>query len=173
MRWRFQAAQIAVVSSGMTGRNGRVEELIRLQRSALIGYGSAELSQAWHLYSADGYAIIGMIAEALKEGDSGTSGVNQQIHSDSYVGPYARWIARASHAHADVRGGHTRLDRLLDRLCSFDALDRAEVLNAKVWLESREGFVSPTVVQKMNFELDNLPSAVRDQLRRMGMLDIC
>jgi hypothetical protein len=92
---------------------------------------------------------------------------------DRYVGPYARWVARTSLDEARLRDGHERLERLFDNLNSYDAIDRAETVNAKAWLRAKDGGVSSKEANEALRYLEVLPAAVSDQLRRIGMLDFC
>ena len=70
------------------------------------------------------------------------------------------------------RGGQERLNNLLLNLSSYDAIDQAEIVNAKTWLDARTGERSSERVEDMYRRLEYLPAAVREQLARMGMLDV-
>jgi hypothetical protein len=70
-----------------------------------------------------------------------------------------------------VSDAHKKLDSLVANVEDYDALDKAEVLNAKAWLTAKTGGDTYQQVARMCRYLEALPSAVTDQLRRMGMLD--
>jgi hypothetical protein len=139
----------------------------------LTDYPSFGSSQAWALYAADGYAMLGNLLEAERQGRCGTSGENSALHTESYAGPYARWVARISLAERNVNSGHERLDKLLLNLGSYDAIDQAEVLNAKAWFSAHTNSINEEYLERMYSHLERLPDAVGDQLRRMGMMDFC
>ena len=167
------AAQSSVVANAMLGRNGRAEEVIYEGKETFSSLGSASRSQAWALFAADGYAMLGKYEQAQEEGWHAVSGVNTDVHMDWYVGSYARWVSRTAISHSGVRDGHESLNRLIDNLGRYDAIDRAETINAKTWLCAKDSGVTTREVGDMFRYLEVLPWAVSDQLRRMGMLDFC
>jgi DNA-binding SARP family transcriptional activator/predicted ATPase len=170
---RLQAAQGAVLASAMLSRTSKAEELIRQRGDKFASYGSASISQAWALYSADGYAMLNMCREAEEEGIRATSGENCESHSDFCVGAYARWVARSSLPLRRVEQAQSRLDTLALSLSNYDAIDQAEVLNAKAWLDFQTGRTTSARLSEMHLHLRSLPSAIHDQLGRMGMLAFC
>jgi len=166
------ASQGALLAYAMLGQFSNAEEVIR-KTEIVLGHASPGLAQAWSLYLADALRILGKDLEAEAEAIRATTGENKQLHLDFCAGPYARWVARTSYKNGDASGGHDNLDSLVHDLARYDAIDRAEVLNAKNWLCSRTGEVLSEPLAEMNRHLECLPSAVRDQLGRMGMLDFC
>ena len=167
------AAQAALLAYAMLGRNDKVEDTIRrgAERFARVRWPGH--AQAWTLYSADAFSMMGRSAEADEEGRRATTGKNTRLHGDFCVGPYARWIARSSVASGQPMEGHARLETLLQTLTDYDAIDQAEVLNAKVWLDERTGRVSLDRVRQMQKHLGSLPPAIEDQLARLRMVDLC
>jgi hypothetical protein len=172
MGYGFQGAEASVFSYAMTGTKfDRAEELILKTSNDLAAYAPLGVSQAWTLYSADAYALMGNGLKAEEEGRRGTEGNNALMHTDFCAGAYARWIARTSLTKADREAAHEKIQCLLDGLKSYDALDQAEILNARCWLISRDQRPPAEDLEAMRRRLDVLPEAVTDQLRRMGMLD--
>jgi tetratricopeptide (TPR) repeat protein len=169
----LQAAQSALLSYAMLGKAAKVEEVIRENPAQAVGPDSPGLAQAWALYSADALRIIGKTVEAEDEGCRATTADNSQLHSDFCVGPYARWMALTG-VHRNRKAlANQQLDVLLANLHNYDAIDQAEILNAKNWLHTREGVSSSPYLDEMYNRLASLPRAVSDQLRRIGMLDPC
>lgn len=166
------AAQSSVLAYAMLGKNSEAEAFIRQQTSEFSLIRSPGRSQAWALHSADGYAMLGKLEQAEQEGRRATSGENSRLHLERFVGPYARWVARTSVSQG-LSSAHELLDTLITKLERYDAIDRAEVLNAKAWLSSRTGVVPHGQLVRMRNYLQALPSAVTDQLTCMGMLDFC
>jgi len=167
----LQASKSAIVSYAMLGRGDKAEELIRQRGEDFGNFGSLSILQAWGLYSADSYAIMGKLQEAVEEGRRATFGDRSGGHIDPWAGPYARWVARISLSLGDVNRGHETLDDLIGNLEHYDAIDKAEILNAKSWLNARTGKVSVTPTVELRKRMEGLPAAFADQLRRMGMLD--
>jgi tetratricopeptide (TPR) repeat protein len=170
--FHVQAAESAVLSYAMMGKDAQAVEMIHKRREEFANWGSIGISQAWALYSADSYAMLGRISEALQEGRRGTEGTNSQLHMDFCAGPYARWLARTGEYGLMTKATQERLDVLVLNLESYDVMDQADILNARCWLSSRDGQPLPRDVDGMLKRLNALPRAVRDQLRRMGMLDL-
>jgi tetratricopeptide (TPR) repeat protein len=170
LHYYLPAAQSSVVAYAMLGKTDQAEAFIRQRTSEFSLISSPGRSQAWALHTADGYAMLGKVEQAEQEGRRATSGVNSRVHLERFVGPYARWVARTS-VNQGLNAAHELLDTLIGKLERYDAIDRAEVLNAKAWLSAKTGVVSPMQLAKMRSYLEALPSAVTDQLSCMGMLD--
>ena len=160
-----------ILSLAMLGRDREAETGIREGTERFGSFGSIGRSQAWALHCADVYAMMGNTEQAVGAGLRGTSGVNDDVHMIRYAGPYARWVARTTLHQESARRGEDRLSKLMTGLETFDAIDRVEVLNAKTWLDAKNGNVGRDELQRMRSELRGLPTAVEDQLARIGMLD--
>jgi hypothetical protein len=117
--------------------------------------------------------MMGRTREAEEEGRRGTEGANHELHLDFCAGAYARWVARTTRTKSERMVACNRLDLLMRRLQDYDALDQADILNARCWLESRDGTVPQERLEDLLRHLAVLPVAVAEQLRRMGMLDFC
>jgi tetratricopeptide (TPR) repeat protein len=167
----LQAAKCALISQAMLGKTTLADAIIEewSPKSTKLGPG---MSQAWGLYVADAYAMMGRSHQAAEQGWS-AGGQSIGSHMDFWAGPYARWVARNSVVSRDFQHAHKVLDGLVLTLNRYDAIDQAEVLNSKCWLASRLGSLLPSDLAEMLKRLGNLPTAVGDQLRRMGMLDFC
>lgn len=165
------AMHSSVSSYAMLGKTDQAEVAIRRGAQEFGSFSLTGVSQAWALYAADGYAMLGKIEQAAQEGWRATSGENSHLHMERYTGPYARWTARTSVHLGRMSDGHKKLDSLVANLESYDALDKAEILNAKAWLSAKTGVAPCQQVARMHSYLEALPSAVTDQLRCMGMLD--
>ncbi len=164
------AMHSSVSSYAMLGKAEQAEVAIRRGAQEFGSFSLTGVSQAWALHAADGYAMLGKIEQAEQEGWRATLGGNSHLHLERYTGPYARWTARTSVHLGKMSDGHKKLDDLVANLESYDALDKAEILNAKAWLSAKTG-VSNEHVTRMRSYLEALPPAVTDQLNRMGMLD--
>jgi DNA-binding SARP family transcriptional activator/type II secretory pathway predicted ATPase ExeA len=167
----FQGSQGAALSYAMLGSTARAEEIIRRAREKLAQHGSSGVSQAWALYSADAYAMMSMSHEAEVEGHRATTGANATLHMDFCAGPYARWVARSARSKIEQVCAYRKLDSLLSALDKYDAIDQADIINARCWLDSRAGQPLDQQVEAMLGHLARLPKAISDQLRRMGMLE--
>jgi tetratricopeptide (TPR) repeat protein len=165
-------ALLSCVSSyAMLGKTDQAEAVIRKGAEDFGGDGTSAASQGWALYSADGYALLGKLEQAGLEGWRATWGGGRPLSWGRYAGPYARWTARTALSFGSVSEAHKKLDSLVAKLEDYDAIDKAEVLNAKAWLSANSGGVADQQVACMRRYLDALPPAVTDQLRCMGMFD--
>jgi tetratricopeptide (TPR) repeat protein len=170
LTYRLQAARNCVLAHAMLGRTTSAERVLQQYEQVFIGEKTGGVAQAWRLYAADGLALLGKQKEAEAQGFLGTSGDNSRLQADYYVGSYARWVARSSLSYSSTAIGHERLDALLRNLSGYDAIDQAEILNAKAWLNAHTGVASTLNPEEINTRLERLPAAVRDQLAQMEML---
>jgi len=165
------ARRSALLAFAMLGQTEKAEELMRQTRDKVVALRSQGLLQAWMLFSADAYRILGKYSEAEWETAQATTGTNAKLHLQFCAGPFARALARNAISVGNVGIASTRLDDLWAERDQFDAIDQAEIINARCWLCSRESGVSSHQTDQMNKHVNALPLAVREQLLRMGMLD--
>jgi tetratricopeptide (TPR) repeat protein len=165
------AAISTVLSYAMLGRQQEAEAALRDATETFGTFGSSGRAQAWALHTADVYAMLGKWEQAHCEGLRATSGVNDNVHMTRYAGPYARWVARTTVRTENARAGEEKLNNLLAKLDTLDVIDRAEVVNAKTWLDAKNGSSRMDALQQMRDHLRELPSAIEDQLAQIGMLD--
>jgi DNA-binding SARP family transcriptional activator len=131
------------------------------------------LQQAWLLRRADVFLLLGLRSEATASGREGVAGSMTELQSDAFAGPYARWSARiATSGGRDPGEVSQSLRGLLARGSVLDRLDQAEVINAKVWLDSRVGVILEEERREMWQRLAALPVGVTNQLRILGMLEV-
>ncbi|MEZ4411572.1 MAG: AAA family ATPase [Gemmatimonadales bacterium] len=129
--------------------------------------------QLWQLRAADVLVILGRHKEALETALSAITGEMRQIQSESLAGPFARWLAKtAANGATPTEEAQAGIDALWSRQQSLDRMDQAEVLNAKVWLDSRSGRLDEREREEMWRRLAHLPVGATNELRALGMLDI-
>jgi tetratricopeptide (TPR) repeat protein len=167
----FQAAASAALSWAMMSKPEKVEEIVQVSKVRFDSFCMAGISQAWALYSADSYAMLGRLEEAYEEGRRGTHGANAQLHMDFYAGSYARWVARTATTTESIRESKIKLELLKSDLKRFDAIDQAEVLNASCLASCRANDLDSTQIGQMIAALEKLPDAITEQWRRMGILE--
>jgi tetratricopeptide (TPR) repeat protein len=168
--WSLTASQAALLSYAMLDQRNRAGEIIQKNAERANTAGSPGASQAWTLYSADAFRIMGNMLDACEYGSRATTGENGQLHSEFCVGAYARWVALTGASQQRTEASHEELCALITRLHDYDAIDQAEILNAMNWLCNWRGGASAQYTHDMRRRLADLPSAISDQLRRMGML---
>ena len=129
--------------------------------------------QLWNLRRADVLAIVGRKKEALSAARLALVGGMRDIQSPSLAGPYSRWSAILAVGNGiDQEDARARLLALLDQERHLDHIDQAEVLNSKVWLDSKTGMVNEEERNEMWRRLANLPIGAMNELRALGMLDL-
>jgi tetratricopeptide (TPR) repeat protein len=155
---------------------GRVPEaLAALAEGALTEAHSAHpyLRQAWRLRAADVFALLGRNKEALRSARAGVTGEMSEPLSNKFAGVHGRWSAKVAVAEEtgaeNVRG---RLNRFLGTGQRLDRLDQAEVLVAKVWLDTKTGVAVEQEKAEMWRRLEALPTGIMNELRLLGMLDL-
>ncbi len=90
------AVQACVLAHAMLGNLDKADETIKKCNELFYALNSTARSQAWTLCLADAYSIMGRSELAEEQGRRATTGANNKIHMDRYIGPYARWVARTS-----------------------------------------------------------------------------
>jgi hypothetical protein len=127
--------------------------------------------QCWHLHVADVLQVLGRRREALSAARNATSGDLARLLIEGSAGPYARWKAvLASLSPQGMDEVAKDIETLRARRERLDRIDYLEVLNAKVWLESKVGRVNEDDRQEMWQLLREMPAGVSTQLERLGML---
>ena len=166
----LQGAQGTVLAYAMTGQNRtRVEDLIVETTSELANRAPSGISQAWTLIAADAYALMGQHHEAEMRARQAL----QLDHTplDFFVGAYARWLVKTSFTDADRQEAYRKIEFLLGTLARYDALDQADILAAKCWLDNKHRRFDLADFRTMQERLEALPRAAGEQLEKLGMLD--
>ncbi len=163
----------------------RADALARLGREeeATINISSAlELSRSaaspWviqmsFLMAADLYLFMGRADRAESMARSALMAGQWELLADSPAGRFARWVARlAVSGTVELGYAHNQLSALRAREQKLDRLDQAELANAIVWLETklkgtRTGGIE---LEEMWNRLAELPTAITNDLKRMGMV---
>jgi len=141
--------------------------------SALCGSTPPWVFQMWHLRKADVFALLGRDGEALRAAARVVGGTFDDLRSCEIAGPYARWIAKTAVAsNAGLAHTRTMLRAAWNEAARLDRLDQLEILNALIWLDHAEGEVVPAERDEMWNRLQELPPAVGEELRRLGMLNL-
>lgn len=131
------------------------------------------LQQAWHLRTADVLSLLGRHSKAIRAAVPGVTGEMSNLGSDAFAGPFARWSAKVAVAKlADLDATRTKIAELLEREQRLDHIDNVEVLNSKVWLDSRTGRMDDEERTKMWTLVSTLPAGATQELRSLGMLDL-
>jgi hypothetical protein len=112
--------------------------------------------------------IAGKRHEALRTAEEALEG-SQTLISPSFAGPYARWLSAVG-AGERKEGAKALIEELIVGLERFDALDKAEILCAKLKLDEDDFGVHTASRANLHSKLLNLPPAVRSQLAALEML---
>lgn len=132
----------------------------------------AWVHQSWCLRTADVLTLLGRNSEALDSARRAVTGEMLELRTDSIAGPYARWAARIAVSDGeDVTEVRKRLEEMLSCELTLDRIDQAEVMNAKVWLDSKTGAVDGSDLEEMWRRLSHLPIGATNELGRLGMLE--
>ena len=125
----------------------------------------AWLHQARGLFRADILQLSGHTAAAHLQARDALS-PTPVLHSPSFAGAFARWLALTCDAN-DRAVVVPILNDLSARMGELDALDRVDVMCARLVLGEPE---SSGVGTTLRAQLAGLPPAVTHQLQRLGML---
>jgi len=130
------------------------------------------VQQSTDLLYADAYKLLGKSARALDCGRRATHGDNYELHSISFAGRYARWVA------ATLTGGtaerpreaEPRLAGLVANRNRYDTIDRIEIIAAYLATAPHRGPLELSLAIEAKNMLARLPAAVSDQLELLGSL---
>ncbi len=173
---RFHYQQVHHLRAQAYAMQGRKTEAL----SALADGARAEghdippyLRQSWSLREADVFALLGLRRDALKSARCGVTGEMREVRSSSFTGAHARWSVQVAVAEGgDLARMQAWLKKQMATKDKLDCLDQLELLNAKVWLDSRSGSRDEQELQEMWQRLAALPPGISNELRLLGMLDI-
>ncbi len=127
------------------------------------------LHQAWNLYQADVYHLLGNRQTALRFGATGVCSESPRLHSVSFAGAFARWLAHLAVNHGKSDHALEVLRPIESELDQLDALDQLEVLCARGLL-TRDPAQIEVSAQAIARKIAELPLAVSEQLYRLGVL---
>jgi tetratricopeptide (TPR) repeat protein len=164
----IQTAYYASFASAMTGYpKGALDTMSRLR--ARVPYSIPPwLRQAWLLLEADILHLTGESAAAVAVAREGLDYRCPTLHSASFAGPFARWLAMTSTAQEERQVARVCLDSIVSNLDRHDALDQVEILSACVHLEMRRCGGTSEMRMVLKEKLAQLPYPITDQLVRLG-----
>jgi hypothetical protein len=128
------------------------------------------LWQASLLFEADILHLTGQFAAALAAARKGLDYKSLTLHSTSFAGLFARWLAMTSSAPDERRAAGVCLDSIVSKLDQHDAVDQVEILCACAHLEARRSCGSVEMRMVVKEKLAELPFPITDQLFRLGFL---
>jgi len=128
------------------------------------------LIQAWRLGKADIQLLSGRDEAAHQEARCGIGMPQIKLHESSFAGAFARWIALCSLRGGDRIDARKQLDQMITVLQTFDAIDQVEILCARRLL-STSNEESNCYFDRIRLGLGTLPPAVREQFRRLDVLE--
>jgi tetratricopeptide (TPR) repeat protein len=164
------ACYCAAFASAVRGSTQEAAELLSALERRMPGTLPPWAVQAWRLYSADVLHIAGKGVEARRAALRATVEQEFRLHAPGFAGPFARWIAVLSESPERLGQASIEVDRLLAKIRSYDAIDRAEILAASVMLNRKQAKSVVDGERMLREALQALPEAVSSQLRRLGFL---
>jgi DNA-binding SARP family transcriptional activator/tetratricopeptide (TPR) repeat protein len=165
------AVYCASFASIFVGRPFRARELIAEANAKSPDGLPLWALQAWGLYSADLNLLLGEDQECRRAALSATQGVNQTLHACGFAGAFSRWTAFLANSLASVQGALKVIGGFAAQLASYDALDKAEILAAILFLQRRYCTPSEEIKAQLFKQLETLPPAVMVQMTSLRMLD--
>ena len=129
------------------------------------------LQQVWQLNKADILMLCGKTPQAYNEATKGVSGSNHYLQSNAYAGPFARWIAVLAKTRPIV-DAQSRVEELFESIDKYDALDRVEIVAARLLLLTGSGRARINVNrerQRLREVCLNIPPAALARLSLLGL----
>ena len=161
---------VLALAYALTGEASRCQETLNGGGVLLAPFEDPILHQSWCLYCADTLQLLGNHEEAIEKARRAGVGLDADFSVATIVGKYARWTAIHGH-EVDNKQADGILDKLMKERASYDRLDQVEILNAKVWLDFRNGFGSSASREWAEHEVATMPPGVGILLQGLGMLD--
>ena len=161
------AAYSAAFAHAMVGDRAQALCTLRDEERRVARWPTPWMEQAWSLQKADILLIAGNRREALVLGRRATTGSHGSLHTISFAGPYARWVAKVAIAEGDVAEAKDRLSDLVQKVESYDMKDRLEILAASLWLDTQIGQPSAREASLFGEVLGKLPPTVAVHLERL------
>ncbi|MEO7985653.1 MAG: tetratricopeptide repeat protein, partial [Gemmatimonadales bacterium] len=160
----MQYAYSTAISHIALGRSDKACEVLRGLDSRLLGEIPPWMIQAWRLWGADVLLLARKTGDANASGHAATTGFSNRLLSNSFAGPFARWIALTNKTSPDSQPALALVQSLADRLQDFDAIDQAGVLVALRILEKARHGGTAGLTEKIRAKMQLLPRAVGNQL---------
>jgi DNA-binding SARP family transcriptional activator/tetratricopeptide (TPR) repeat protein len=164
------AAYCGALASIFKGAPTQAREFISVASSRVAGALPQWALQAWALYRADLHRLLGDEEESRVAALAATRGSNTSLHSASFAGVYCRWTASLATSPQALQSASEIVRSFVVQLSLYDALDRAEILAAFVFLQRKTGGLTHQLECLLFEQLRTLPPAVTDQLGRLGIL---
>jgi DNA-binding SARP family transcriptional activator/type II secretory pathway predicted ATPase ExeA/tetratricopeptide (TPR) repeat protein len=165
------AAYCAAAASIYMGRGTQATEFIATANSRISEGLPSWALQAWLLYSADLYLLLGDNQRAQLAGLSATQGSNATLHARGFAGIYCRWTASLAGTPRAMQSAIGVILGFVEQLNLYDALDRAEILAALVFLRRKAGQPFGDFESLLFSQLNTLPVAVTHEMGRLLTLD--
>jgi DNA-binding SARP family transcriptional activator/tetratricopeptide (TPR) repeat protein len=156
----------------LLNRTGESLEAISRQESRLPSHLPGWARQAWLLWKADVLVFADRWTDATTVARAALHAHFSALQSPAFAGSFARWTATISELDHDARRGQQIIQTLVDTLGTYDAIDRLEILCAKVYLDSADGRACKEDMGALLLMVKSFPPAVAAQLSRLRMLPL-
>jgi DNA-binding SARP family transcriptional activator/tetratricopeptide (TPR) repeat protein len=164
------AAYCGAFGSIFSNQVSRAKEFISTAESRISGGLPDWALQAWRLYSADLYLLLGDEIKSHESGLLATTGANATLHSRAFAGIFSRWTAALAGSSQGVEKAFALIRGFAMHLALYDALDRSEILASLLFLQRKNGQAFDESEALLGDQLKRLPPAVSLQMKRLGML---
>jgi DNA-binding SARP family transcriptional activator len=128
------------------------------------------IQQGWQLNKADVLLLCGKGAAAHKEATRGLTGAFQDLQSNAYAGPFARWLATLG-ATQQIDNALARVESLFRQLENYDAIDQVEISAARLMLLRRTSrrAANPRELRHLRELCLRLPPPALAQISLLGL----
>jgi DNA-binding SARP family transcriptional activator/tetratricopeptide (TPR) repeat protein len=164
---RLQVTYYEAFALAMKGEStSAVDRMASLEEDSR-SFANDWLIQAWKLAKADILYLCGHTSAGLAVAREGTHFPQPVLHAASFAGAFARWLALIGESDTQGRVACEEIDRLHANLEKYDAIDQVEILCAHA--RSQGISAPPESFATLSARLEQLPSPILDQLRRLGL----
>jgi tetratricopeptide (TPR) repeat protein len=165
-----QIAYSRAYALAMAEKFAPVLEVIIRMDARLLGPIPSWILQAWALWKSDLLYLCNQRVEAVTRARASLREESFVLHSNSFAGPYARWVSAIGESEAERLEHHNTLRRMVENLEEYDALDQVEILCAVGRYDSLA--LGGRLNEELDRRLERLPPAIASQLRSLGMIPL-
>jgi hypothetical protein len=152
------------------GRNARADEAVAALEHRMRGDIPPWMHQLWQLSKADLLWISNRRSEAIRVALQEIRDSAGEIHSPTFAGAFARWVAVTYGTVGEPKNASMILEGLVRNLDSFDALDQVEILCSMRYAGLNSECHAASLEAQLQTRLSRLPKGVAIHLKRLEIL---
>jgi DNA-binding SARP family transcriptional activator/tetratricopeptide (TPR) repeat protein len=164
---RTQVTYYRAFALAMLGDSGSAMRALEALEPLIESECPLWFTQARRLLTSDILHLCGQTSAALAQAKIALALPEPVLHTLSFAGAFARWLALSVDGRASLSAAKCHLEELSRRMSQLDAIDRVEVTCARLILGDANKLELEGTLRSY---LAGLPEAVVNQMCRLGVL---